>query len=122
MPGLAVVMGAVLQCTTGSEPSELIVDPVPIVAGDMLAAKITDGVGGVNILPFGACDLIGVCVPATVAWIPEDPTILIEFIPIVTQTSICPCLIGAAVAAVTGGVGLGTIFVVEPGNFTVVAV
>jgi hypothetical protein len=119
MPGLAVVMGATLQCTTGAEPSELVVDPLPVIAGEMPVATIIDGVGGVNILPFGVCELIGICVPATVAWVPEDPTMLIDFIPIVTQASICPCLIGAAVAAVTGAVGVGIVFVVEPANFTV---
>lgn len=121
MPGLAVVMGATLQCTTGAAPSQLVVDPLPVIAGDMPVATIIDGVGGVNILPFGVCELIGECFPATVAWIPEDPTMLIDFIPIVTQACICPCLIGAAVEAVTDTeeAGLGTVFVVDPGNFTV---
>ena len=119
MPGLETVMGAMLQCTTGTEPSTLMIDPIPVMVEGMLAGTIIDGVGGVNVLPCGGCELIGVCVPATVAWVPGDPTVLIDFIPSLTQPSICPCLIGAAVAAVTGAVGVGTVFIVEPGNFTV---
>ena len=119
MAGLETVMGAMLQCTCGSEPSELVVDPIPILVEGLPAGTIADFIGGENILPFGACAIIEVCVPATMPWVVGDPTVLMNEIPSLTDISFSQCLVGAAADVAVGGAGAGMVFIIDPINTTV---
>lgn len=119
MAGLETVMGAVLECTCGSEPSELVVDPIPILVEGLPAGKITDFVGGANILPFGFCAIIEICVPATTPWVVGDPTVLMDGIPSLTNISFSQCLVGAAADIAAGGAGAGMVLIIDPINTTV---
>lgn len=125
---IQVVMGATLQCTFGAAPSSLTVVPKGslITAGGPLAATIMDFAPMVNIMPFGLCSAptnpaviaataakLGVftpvpCVPATVTpWVSGSPTVLLNKIPALNNTSRCMCT------------WLGVISVISPGQFTV---
>ena len=124
---VAVVAGAMLQCSFGMAPSTLNVLPVKrTLAGGPPLATITDFAPGVNIPPFGVCTslanpmvaaataaALGVltpmpCIPATVApWAPGSPSVLCGSIPAVTESSICMCAYG------------GVIKINVPGQFTV---
>jgi len=67
-----VVRGGTVECTSGSHPDVL---NMPYSHGvflkDQPQLNITDSVGGVNIISFGACAVTGAkCVPATASnWI-----------------------------------------------------
>jgi 1-acyl-sn-glycerol-3-phosphate acyltransferase len=107
MPQL-VVNGALLQCTTGTAPSTLIVLPKNRVNGSKVpAANIMDYVPMMNIMPFGTCNVLtaaalGVptpCVPAVVApWAPGSPTVMVGKLPALTNTSKAVCTIGGAIS------------------------
>jgi hypothetical protein len=126
--GQLVCTGASLLCTFGVAPSELIALPkgAPVLAGGPPAATVMDNVPIVNIPPFGMCTspanpevaaataaALGVptpmpCVPATVApWVPGSPTVLINDVPALNNTSQCMCMWG------------GVITVTYPGEVTV---
>jgi hypothetical protein len=105
-----VVNGAILECTCGSTPSNLVVLPVHREQiEDQFAANIMDHAPLVNIGPFGVCaTLQGPCVPATPApWTPGSPSVLLDGEPALDQPSVLLCTIG------------GTITVVYPGQSTV---
>jgi len=127
MPGLETVMDAVIMCTNGTAAKSLTVDPIPIFVEGFLAGKILDGVGEVNIPSFGVCDISEQsCTPLTAAWLPGNPTVLMEMIPALAQISLCPCAMAIAEQIVGDAVGLegvcdGPCMVVidEPNNFTV---
>jgi len=107
-----VVMTAQLQCTMGTTPSVLQVLPVrTVLSSNQLAANIMDHVPMVNIMPFGMCmspanpavaaataAALGVltpmpCIPATTSpWVPGSPTVPIQGMPALNDTSICPCM------------------------------
>ena len=77
---LAVVMGATLQCTCGSAPSNLVVtSQLQTKIDNQAAATIMDHAPAVNIPPFGTCNVLtaaamGVptpCMPAPAGpWMP----------------------------------------------------
>jgi hypothetical protein len=121
-------MGAILDCSFGAAPSTLIiavphrtfVGPVPA------AANIMDNVPISNIAPFGTCTTLsnptvaaataaalGVltpmpCVPVTLApWTPGSPSVLVENMPALNDTSTLMCTWG------------GIIQVTLPGQMTV---
>ena len=102
-------MGAVLQCSFGMAPSNLVVLPKNLVMAEgPPAANIMDHVPLVNILPFGMCNspahptvaaataaAMGVltpmpCVPATATpWVTGAPTVLIAAMPALDNISKC---------------------------------
>ena len=123
--GLQVVTGAVLRCSFGVTPSSLIVIPKgpPVSATGPLAATIMDHIPIANIPPFGMCfsptnpafiaataAALGVptpvpCIPITPApWIAGSPTVLINNVPALNQSSTCMCT------------WLGVIQIVSPGQ------
>lgn len=124
---LETVNTATLQCTFGVAPSMLAVLPIHrVMAGNQPAANILDHKPMVNILPFGMCTSLanptvasatsaamGVltpmpCIPNTPApWAPGSPTVMIDNMPALNNTSKCMCLWG------------GCISIVAPGQFTV---
>lgn len=124
---MAVVNGALLQCSFGVAPTPLMVLPLSkVLCGNMPAANIMDNKPFVNVLPFGMCSnpanpmvaaataaALGVltpmpCVPVTTApWAPGNPTRLIGGQPALTQDSKLLCAYG------------GVISVNLPGQFTV---
>jgi hypothetical protein len=56
MSPLPVVSGALLQCTMGTVPTPLTVLPIArVMIENRPAARVTDNVPGLNILPFGLC-------------------------------------------------------------------
>ncbi len=124
---IETVNTATVACTFGLAPSTLMVLPLHrTMAGNQPAANITDHIPMVNILPFGMCTslanptvasataaALGVltpmpCIPSTPApWVPGSPTVLIDMMPALNNTSKCTCLWG------------GVISIVAPGQFTV---
>ncbi len=120
------VMGAMLMCTFGDAPSDLMVLPVNrVTCGKMNAANIMDFVPMENILPFGMCmapanpEFIAAtaaalgtptpvpCVPMTAApWIPGSPTVSIGEMPLLDSASTCLCT------------WAGVISITDPGQVT----
>ncbi len=114
---IQVVNGAVLQCSFGVVPSNLVVLPVHRVqSGYQPAANIMDHQPMVNIPPFGMCitpsnpqvaaataAASGVltpqpCIPMTMTpWVPGVPTLLIDNMPAVDNTCTCNCVWGGVV-------------------------
>jgi hypothetical protein len=112
-----VSMGAVLQCSFGMAPSNLVVLPNNLVMAEgPPAANIMDHVPMVNILPFGMCNspanptvaaataaAMGVltpmpCVPATATpWVTGAPTVLIASMPALDNISKCLCTWGGVI-------------------------
>jgi len=121
-----VCSGAMLQCSFGLAPSNLVVLPVnKTMTGNMPAANIMDNKPMVNIMPFGMCislanpmvasataAALGVltpmpCIPVTSApWIPGAPTVMLGNNPALDNTSILMCN------------WAGIIQVITPGQFT----
>lgn len=124
---LCVCSGASLSCSFGMAPASLSVLPVNrLLLSNLPAANIMDHVPMVNITPFGMCQspanpmvaaataaALGVltpmpCIPATAApWMPGSPTVLIDNMPALTQSSCLMCSWG------------GVIRIVQPGQMTV---
>jgi hypothetical protein len=122
-----VVNGAMLQCTFGLAPGNLVVLPMNrVMASNMPAANIQDFKPMLNVMPFGMCQSIanptvsaataaaqGVltpmpCIPLTTApWMPGSPTVMIANQPALNST--CKLLCQWA----------GQISITNPGQFTV---
>ncbi len=126
--GNLVCAGAALQCSFGVAPSTLVVLPVNQVMTSTPIANIMDNKPMVNILPFGMCNTmsnpqvaaataakLGVftptpCIPVTAApWAPGSPTVLINNMPALNNTSKCMCNWG------------GIIQITMPGQMTIQA-
>lgn len=123
---MQVVNLATLQCTFGVAPSTFLVPPQHrTLAGFQPAANIMDHKPMVNIMPFGMCTslanptvasataaALGVltpmpCIPNTPApWVPGSPTVLVNYMPALNNTSKCMCM------------WAGVISVVNPGQYT----
>ena len=120
-----VCTGAMLQCSFGMAPSTFSATPKMVKTSNMDAGNIMDHVTMMNIKPFGACMSIanpqvaaataaamGVltpqpCIPATVSpWVPGAPTVLVNMMPALNNTSKLMCM------------WAGVIQVVVPGQFT----
>jgi hypothetical protein len=120
-------MTAVLMCSFGMAPSQLVVLPKNrTLAVNQFAATIMDHKPMVNIMPFGACmslanpsvaaatsAAMGVltpmpCIPATMSpWVAGSPTVLIGNELALNNTSKCFCNWG------------GVISIVQPHSITV---
>ena len=124
--GIQVVNGAMLMCTFGVAPSSLIVLPIHrTMVGGQPAANFNDHIPIMNIPTFGMCitpsnptvaaataAALGVlvpmpCIPVTPApWIVGSPTVLLDNLPTLNNTSMCMCIWG------------GVITITVPGQFT----
>lgn len=123
--GMHVCTGAMLQCSMGLAPSTFNATPRTVMTSNMMAGNIIDFVPNVNIMPFGACTspanptvaaataaAMGVltpmpCIPATVVpWATGSPTVLVENMPALNDSSKLICM------------WAGVISVVMPGQFT----
>jgi hypothetical protein len=109
---LQVCNTAVLMCSFGAAPSNLVVTPEKMVnTSNQPAANIMDHISMKNIMPFGMCmslanpqvaaataAALGVltpqpCIPNTPApWVPGSPTVLLKNIPALNDTSILNCV------------------------------
>ena len=118
-----VVNGAMLQCSFGMTPSNLVVLPTKTANfGNMPPANIMDFVPMVNILPFGMCRSIanpavasatsaalGVltpmpCIPNTTApWAPGSPMVQIANMPALNDASTCMCLWAGVISITSPG-------------------
>jgi hypothetical protein len=106
-----VVNGAMLKCSMGMAPGNLVVLPVHMVmCGNQPAANIMDHVPMMNIMPFGMCRSLAnpivaaatsaamgtltpmPCIPNTPApWMPGSPTVLLANMPALNDCSKCMC-------------------------------
>src|SRR5262249_51653516 len=85
----AVVDGATLQRTCGSKPSQLVVtSQMTVQIAKRKAATVEDKNPGVNVAPFGTCQVLGgPCAPAFAApWLPGSTSI----VKIGTKTALVP--------------------------------
>lgn len=117
-----VVNGAQCKCSFGAAPSALLVLPAKMVNGQKLpVATIADAVPMTNILPFGMCSsptnpaviaataaASGVftpapCTPATVAWAPGKPMVLVGKTPALDKDATCPCSLGGVISVANPG-------------------
>ena len=119
--GTAVTMGAMLSCSFGQAPASLVVIRPTLMAGSMPAANIMDAKPMANIPTFAMCTTpsnpmvaaataaaMGVltpapCIPATVAWIPTKPTVLVDNLPILTSDAKCMCSYGGVISISSPG-------------------
>ena len=108
--GLEVCMGAMLQCTFGAAPGQLMVLPTGRVLTGKPVATIMDNKPMLNILPFGMCTspsnpmvaaAMGApmpCVPNTVApWVPGGPTVMVGGLPVLNSSSKLMCMWGGVI-------------------------
>ena len=123
---MQVVNGAVLACSFGAAPSNLVVLPIHRAqSGYQFAANIQDFIPMTNIMPFGMClspsnpqvaaataAALGVltpqpCIPATTSpWTPGAPTVMLDNQPALDNISTCMCMWG------------GVITITQPGQTT----
>jgi len=116
--GNLVVTGAVMMCSFGAAPSTLMAMPqgAPVMGGGPPVATIMDFKPMANIPPFGVCSSmanptvaaataakLGVmtpmpCVPVTTPWVPGCPTVLINNMPALNNTSKCMCAWGGVIS------------------------
>src|SRR6476660_922814 len=112
-----VCMGAMMMCTMGMAPSNLVVLPTNMVFTDQQPdANIMDHIPMVNIMPFGMCitpanpmvaaataAALGVltpmpCIPMTMApWVPGAPTVLLGNMPTLNNSSKLMCNWGGVI-------------------------
>ena len=124
---LQVCATAVMMCSFGMAPSNLMVLPLNrVMTNSQFDANIMDHIPMVNIMPFGMCMSIanpvvasataaalGVltpmpCIPATTTpWVTGAPTVLLGNMPTLDNTHILNCM------------WLGIITFTTPGEFTV---
>ncbi|MGG7566951.1 DUF4280 domain-containing protein [Rhodovulum sp. DZ06] len=117
-----VVTTATLQCTFGAAPSVFQATPKMVQSSFQDAGNIMDHVPMTNIKPFGVCSspanpavaaataaAMGVltpqpCVPNTPApWVPGSPTVLINFMPALNNTSKLMCIWGGVISVTYQG-------------------
>ena len=123
----AVCMSASCKCSFGTSPSTFIALPIHMtMTVDKPAANIQDHIPFLNIQPFGDCFTLsnpmvaaataadlGVltpvpCIPVTTSpWIVGSPTVILNNMPILSNTSILMCEWG------------GVITITMPGEMTV---
>ena len=118
-------MGAMMMCTQGLAPSNLVPTPKTVMTSNMVAPNILAHVPMMNIPPFGMCRspanpmvaaataaAMGVltpmpCIPATPApWMPGSPTVLLCGAPALNNSSKLMCI------------WAGTISINMPGQMT----
>lgn len=109
-------LGAMMTCSFGAAPSTLIPTPKQINTSYVPAANIMDNVPIQNIPPFGVCSCpanptvaaataaaMGVltpmpCIPNTPApWVPGAPTVLLNNMPALNNTSKLMCIWGGVI-------------------------
>jgi hypothetical protein len=120
---MQVVNGAILACTFGAAPSNLVVLPTNRVQCQyQSAANIQDHIPMVNIMPFGMCACpsnpqvaaattaaLGVltpqpCIPVTPSpWTPGAATVEIAFQPALDNLSTCNCTWGGVISITDPG-------------------
>jgi len=116
MAGNAVNSGtSTIKCSYGSAPVPFIVENPSYMVGETPAGTISDAIPITNIPTFGQCmcmdnpenaafDETGVyapCVPMTVMWIADVPTIMVGGLPILDKATKCMCDWGGEIGFVT---------------------
>ncbi len=120
---MQVCMGAMMMCSFGVAPSNLVVLPKNTVFTDQVPdANIMDHVPMLNIMPFGMCmspanpvvaaataAALGVltpmpCIPNTPApWVPGAPTVMLGNFPTLDNVSKLMCVWGGVIQFTTPG-------------------
>ncbi|QNA89229.1 DUF4280 domain-containing protein [Massilia sp. Dwa41.01b] len=123
--GLAVCMGASLQCSFGAAPSTLVVLPANrVLVGGVPAANIADCAPIVNVPPFGVCTsmanpavaaataaALGVltpmpCMPVPAGmWMVGAPTVMVGPMPALNSDSKLMCAWGGVIGVLAPGQG-----------------
>jgi hypothetical protein len=111
---LAVVMGATLQCSCGSAPSQLVVtSQLQARVGTQLAGTVMDHAPAVNIPPFGTCSVLTAaamstptpCLPAPAGpWAPGSTSnVTIAKLPALLATDKLTCTVAGLITIVDPG-------------------
>lgn len=137
MPDSYVCSGAMMQCSMGTSPANLIVLPTrTIFLAGQPQANISDHQSMVNLKPFGLCRSLGF--PATAAataaahghltpmpcvhntpapWIGGKMDDLLQGQPALLKSCTCPCMWGGTISLITDGqMGEGTQYVQKKGK------
>lgn len=111
------VTNGLCQCTFGSAPSSFSATPRTTKSGNQMAANIMCNKPYVNIKPFSPCNAPsnpsnwkgpvftpGVCAPIIPApWAPGAPTVLIDNMPALNNTSKLMCVWGGVIQFTMAG-------------------
>jgi hypothetical protein len=108
--GLLVTATAQLSCSCGTAPAELLVPPGTVTCGGLQVATVEDFAPEANIPSFDMCTSLAnpevdaatleamgelvpqLCVPVVLEpWVPGSPTVLVQGVPALTQSSMCVC-------------------------------
>lgn len=119
--GVALISGAMLACSFGTTPSQLMVtSQATVLFGGGAAATMGDCAPLVNIKPFGMCmslanpqvatattAALGVltpmpCLPATTPWTPAG-SIIVGAQPLIDNSSSCMCAYAGKVTVISPG-------------------
>jgi hypothetical protein len=118
---LQVCNGAMLKCSMGMAPSTFVVTPEHrVMTSSQPAANIMDHIPMKNIMPFGACRspanpqvaaataaAMGVLTPmpciTTTPWIAGAPTVLLDGMPALNNTSKLMCMWAGVIEVVNPG-------------------
>jgi hypothetical protein len=122
--GMAVVSGAILQCSMGASPGSLTVVPPGgrVSANQMPMATVMDFAPTTNVAPFGMCTTLsnpqvasatsaaqGVltpqpCIPVTTSpWTPGSTKVTVGGMPALTDSSKCMCTWGGQISITNPG-------------------
>ncbi|SEA47188.1 DUF4280 domain-containing protein [Rubrimonas cliftonensis] len=111
------VTSGMLMCTFGTAPSAFSATPRMTKSGNQIAANIMCNKPMVNIKPFSPCNAPsnpsnwkgpvftpGPCIPVIPApWAPGAPTVMIDNMPALNNTSKCMCTWGGVIQFTTPG-------------------
>ncbi len=118
--GIAVCMGAMMQCTFGMAPSTLMANAqVTTMTSSKVMATIMDNKPMGNIPPFGMCNCPAnpatikpppvmfapaPCVPVIPApWAPGSPTVMVGNYPALNNSSKLMCAYGGVISIINPG-------------------
>jgi hypothetical protein len=115
-------MGAVLQCTMGIGPGQLVATPGTVKAKGMMVATVMDKATGVNVPPFPLCKsqlnptvaaataaamgtpTPAACVPTLPGpWVVGSPTVKMGGKSVLTVDAKCICAYGGQISITSGG-------------------
>ena len=103
MAGNAVNSGtSTIKCSYGSAAVPFIVENPSYMVGETPGGTIGDAIPFTNIPTFGQCMCMdNPCVPMTESWIPDEPNITFQGLPVLDKATKCMCDWGGEISVET---------------------